>query len=136
MLSPKKTKYRKMHKGRIHGDAKGGFDINFGSFGMKAEEPARITARQIESARRAINRYLKREGRVWIRIFPDKPVSKKPIEVRMGGGKGAPEFWAAVVKPGRILFEVDGVVAEKAKIAFDLAGAKLPIKTRFVEKFE
>ena len=136
MLAPKKTKHRKAHKGRIHGNAKGGNEVNFGSFGMKALEPARITARQIEAARRAINRYLRRDGRLWVRLFPDKPVSKKPIEVRMGGGKGPLEYWASVVKPGRIMFELEGVSAEKAKIAFELAAAKLPIKAKFVEKHE
>ena len=136
MLAPKKTKHRKAHKGRIHGNAKGGSEVNFGSFGMKALEPARITARQIEAARRAINRYLRRDGRLWVRLFPDKPVSKKPIEVRMGGGKGPLEYWASVVKPGRIMFELEGVSAEKARVAFELAAAKLPIRAKFVEKHE
>ena len=132
MLQPKRTKYRKAFKGRISGAAKGGFNLDFGSFGLKAMEPDRLTARQIEAARRAITRHMKRAGRVWIRIFPDVPVSKKPAEVRMGSGKGAPEFWAARVKPGRILFELEGVTPEIAKEALALAAAKLPIKTRFV----
>ncbi len=132
MLAPKRTKFRKAFKGRIHGHAKGGTDLNFGAFGMKAVEPARLTARQIESARRTITRHMKRAGRLWIRIFPDVPVSKKPAEVRMGSGKGAPEWWACRIKPGRILFELDGVSAALAKEAFELAGRKLPIKTRFV----
>ncbi len=134
MLSPKRTKYRKAHKGRIHGAAKGGYALNFGSFGLKAVEPDRLTARQIEAARRAITRHLKRAGRVWIRIFPDVPVSTKPAEVRMGSGKGAPEFWVARVHPGRIMFEIDGVPRDLAKRAFELAAAKLPIKTRFVTR--
>lgn len=134
MLVPKRTKYRKQHKGRIHGVAKGGSDLNFGAFGLKAQEPDRITARQIEAARRAITRHLKRQGKVWIRIFPDVPVSKKPLEVRMGSGKGSPEFWVARVKPGRIMFEVDGVPENLAREAFELAMAKLPIKTKFVKR--
>jgi large subunit ribosomal protein L16 len=134
MLSPKRTKYRKAHKGRIHGTAKGGTALNFGAFGLKAVEPARITARQIEAARRAITRHLKRQGRVWIRIFPDVPVSSKPAEVRMGSGKGAPEFWVARVAPGRVMFEVDGVPGDLAQRAFELAAAKLPIKTRFITR--
>jgi large subunit ribosomal protein L16 len=134
MLAPKRTKYRKAFKGRIHGEAKGGTDLNFGAFGMKAVEPARLTSRQIEAARRTITRHMKRAGRLWIRIFPDVPVSKKPAEVRMGSGKGAPEFWVARVKPGRILFELDGVPADLAKEAFQLAGRKLPIATRFVAR--
>ena len=134
MLSPKRTKYRKAHKGRIHGTAKGGTSLNFGAFGLKAVEPARITARQIEAARRTITRHLKRQGRVWIRIFPDLPVSSKPAEVRMGSGKGSPEFWAARVHPGRIMFELDGVPVDLAKRAFELAAAKLPIKVRFVTR--
>jgi large subunit ribosomal protein L16 len=134
MLSPKRTKYRKAHKGRIHGLAKGGTDLNFGAYGLKAVEPARITARQIESARRAITRYIRRAGRVWIRIFPDVPVSQKPAEVRMGSGKGNPEFWVCRVKPGRILFELDGVAPDLAKRAFELASAKLPIQTRFITR--
>jgi large subunit ribosomal protein L16 len=134
MLSPKKTKFRKAFKGRIHGMAKGGTEVSFGSYGLKAVEPARITARQIEAARRAITRYIRRVGRVWIRIFPDLPVSRKPAEVRMGSGKGSVEFWAARVKPGRVMFELDGVSAEIAEKAFELAAAKLPIKTRFVKR--
>ena len=132
MLSPKRTKYRKQHKGRIHGDAKGGTTLNFGSYGLKAMEPERITARQIEAARRTITRQMKRQGRVWIRIFPDVPVSKKPLEVRMGSGKGSPEYYVARVKPGKIMFELDGVPRALAEEAFLLASAKLPIKTRFV----
>ncbi len=134
MLSPKKTKYRKQHKGRIHGNAKGGTQLNFGAYGLKALQPERITARQIEAARRAITRHLKRQGKVWIRIFPDVPVSKKPLEVRMGSGKGSPEFWVARVKPGRIMFEIDGVPANIAREAFDLAAMKLPIKTKFIAR--
>ena len=134
MLSPKRTKYRKAHKGRIHGNAKGGFTLNFGTYGLKALQPERITARQIEAARRAITRAMKRTGRVWIRIFPDVPVSKKPIEVRMGKGKGAPELWVTRVAPGRIMFEVDGVPEQIAREAFALAAAKLPIKTRFIQR--
>ena len=134
MLQQKRTKYRKMHKGRIKGAAKGGSALNFGTFGLKAQEPARVTARQIEAARRAMTRQMKRAGRVWIRIFPDVPVSKKPTEVRMGKGKGSPEFWAAKVKPGRIMFELDGVPRELAREAFVLAAAKLPIKTKFVTR--
>lgn len=136
MLSPKKTKHRKAFKGRIHGNAKGGVSLNFGSYGLKAVEPARITARQIESARRAITRHIKRSGRVWIRIFPDVPVSSKPAEVRMGSGKGSPEFWVARVKPGKIMFELDGVPQELAQRAFELAAAKLPIKTRLITRME
>ena len=134
MLSPKRTKYRKAHKGRIHGDAKGGTVLNFGSYGMKALQPERITARQIEAARRAITRHIKRQGRVWIRIFPDLPVTKKPTEVRMGKGKGAPEYYACRVKPGRIIFEVDGVTEEVARVALYKASAKLPIKTKFIRR--
>ena len=134
MLQPKRTKYRKAFKGRIHGKAKGGTTLDFGAFGLKAQEPDRLSARQIEAARRALTRAMKRAGRVWIRVFPDVPVSKKPTEVRMGSGKGAPEFWAARVKPGRILFEVDGVNRETAREALSLAAAKLPIKTRFVAR--
>ena len=136
MLQPKKTKYRKQFKGRIHGATKGGASLNFGSYGLKAIEPERITARQIEAARRAITRQMKRQGRVWIRIFPDVPVSKKPAEVRMGSGKGAPEFWAARVKPGRILFELDGVPVHVARQALLLGAAKLPIKTRIVTRLD
>jgi len=135
MLSPKRTKFRKAHKGRIHGKAKGGFTLNFGSFGLKAMEPERITARQIEAARRAMTRHMKRAGRVWIRIFPDVPVSSKPAEVRQGKGKGSPDYWACRVKPGRIMFEVDGVPRDVAKRAFELAAAKLPIHTKFVSRF-
>ena len=134
MLSPKKTKYRKQHKGRIHGLAKSGHTLAFGSYGLKAVEPDRLTARQIEAARRAITRHMKRTGKVWIRIFPDVPVSKKPLEVRMGSGKGSPEYWAARGRPGRILFEMDGVSEELAREAFDLAAMKLPIKTKFVAR--
>ena len=134
MLQPKRTKYRKAFKGRIHGDAKGGTTLNFGAYGLKAVEPERITARQIEAARRAITRQMKRAGRVWIRIFPDVPVSSKPTEVRMGKGKGAPEFWAARVKPGRIMFEIDGVPEDIAREALRLGAAKLPIKTRFIQR--
>jgi large subunit ribosomal protein L16 len=134
MLQPKRTKFRKQHKGRIHGAAKGGTELNFGTYGLKALEPDRITARQIEAARRAMTRAMKRAGRVWIRVFPDVPVSKKPTEVRMGKGKGSPEYWAARVKPGRIMFEIDGVNRETAQEALRLAAAKLPIKTRFVAR--
>ena len=134
MMQPARTKYRKAHKGRIHGLAKGGTTLNFGAFGLKAMEPARITQRQIESARRTITRHLKRVGRIWIRIFPDVPVSKKPAEVRMGSGKGSPEFWVCRVKPGRIMFEIDGVSEATAREGFALAAAKLPIKTRFVAR--
>ncbi len=134
MLQPKRTKFRKAFKGRIKGVAKGGSDLNFGQFGLKALEPERITARQIEAARRAMTRAMKRAGRVWIRIFPDLSVSDKPAEVRMGSGKGSPEYWACRVKPGRIMFEVDGVSEELAREAMSLAAAKLPIKTRFVSR--
>ena len=134
MLQPKKTKFRKQFKGRIAGVAKGGFQLDFGEFGLKALEPERVTARQIEAARRALTRHMKRAGRVWIRVFPDVPVSKKPTEVRMGKGKGAPEFWAAKVKPGRIMFEVGGVPVEVARESLALAAAKLPIKTRFIQR--
>ena len=134
MLQPKRTKYRKAHKGRIHGDAKGGFLLNFGSFGLKAAEPERITARQIEAARRAITRHMKRQGRVWIRIFPDLPVSAKPTEVRMGSGKGSVDRWVAKVKPGRIMFEIDGVSEEIAREALRLGAMKLPITTRVVAR--
>ena len=134
MLSPKRTKFRKAHKGRIHGVAKGGTQLNFGSYGLKAVTPERVTARQIEAARRAITRHLRRAGRVWIRIFPDVPVSSKPAEVRMGKGKGSPEFWVARVKPGRIMFEIDGVPWNLAKEAFTLAAAKLPLDTRIVRR--
>ena len=136
MLQPKRTKYRKAHKGRVHGNSKGGTTLNFGSYGLKAVEPGRVTARQIEAARRALTRHMKRLGRVWIRIFPDVPVSTKPAEVRMGSGKGAPEFWIVRIKPGRIMFEVDGVTKGMAKEGFDLAAAKLPIATRFVQRLD
>ena len=135
MLSPKRTKFRKAHKGRIHGKAKGGSKLNFGSYGLKALTAERVTARQIEAARRAMTRHMKRAGRVWIRIFPDVPVSQKPAEVRQGKGKGTPEYWVAKVKPGRIMFELDGVPIDVAKRAFELAAAKLPLKTRFVTRF-
>ena len=134
MLSPKRTKFRKGHKVRIHGTAKGGTTLAFGAYGLKAVEPARITARQIEAARRAITRHMKRVGKVWIRIFPDVPVSRKPAEVRMGSGKGTPEYWVCRVHPGRIMFEMDGVSKELATEAFTLASAKLPIKTRVVSR--
>ena len=134
MLQPKRTKYRKAQKGRIHGNAKGGASLNFGSYGLKAITPARVTARQIESARRTITRHMRRQGRVWIRIFPDLPISTKPAEVRQGKGKGAPEYWVARVKPGRIIFEVDGVTETVARRAFELASAKLPNLTKFVQR--
>ena len=134
MLQPKRTKYRKAHKGRIHGNAKGGSALNFGAYGMKAVEPGRLSARQIEAARRTITRHMKRVGKLWIRIFPDVPVSAKPAEVRQGKGKGSPEWWAARVKPGRIMFELDGVPRDVAEKAFILAAAKLPIRTRFVAR--
>ena len=134
MLSPKRTKFRKAHKGRIRGLAKGGTQLNFGSYGLKAVSPERVTARQIEAARRAITRHLRRTGRVWIRIFPDIPVSSKPAEVRMGKGKGTPEFWVARVKPGRIMFEIDGVSWDLAREAFTLAAAKLPLDTRIMRR--
>ena len=134
MLSPKRTKFRKAHKGRIHGNAKGGTDLSFGAYGLKATTPARITARQIEAARRAITRHIRRAGRVWIRIFPDVPVSSKPAEVRMGKGKGSPEFWICRVKPGRIMFELDGVAPDLARQAMILASAKLPVDTRFITR--
>ncbi len=134
MLSPKRTKYRKAHKGRIHGKAKGGYDLNFGSYGLKAMAPCRLTARQIEAARRTITRHMKRAGRIWIRVFPDLPVSQKPAEVRQGKGKGAPEYWACRIHPGRIMFEIDGVPQSVARRAMELASAKLPLKTRFVSR--
>ena len=134
MLQPKKTKFRKQFKGRIHGTAKGGFNLDYGQFGLKAVEPERVTARQIEAARRAITREMKRQGRVWIRVFPDIPVSAKPTEVRMGSGKGAPEYWAARVHPGRIMFEVDGVPEVVAREALRLGAAKLPVRTRFIQR--
>ena len=134
MLQPMRTKFRKAHTGRIHGVATSAADLAFGQYGLKAIEPDRVTARQIEAARRALTRHMKRSGRVWIRMFPDVPVSKKPLEVRMGSGKGAPEFWVARIKPGRILFEIDGVPIQLAKEALSLAAAKLSITTRFVER--
>ncbi len=134
MLSPKRMKFRKRHKGRIHGLAKGATELNFGAYGLKATTPERVTARQIEAARRAMTRHMKRAGRVWIRLFPDVPVSSKPAEVRMGGGKGSPEYWVCKVKPGRIMFEVDGVPQVVAREAFRLAAAKLPVRTRFVSR--
>ena len=134
MLSPKKTKFRKAFKGRIHGNAKGCNKLDFGSFGLKALQPERVTARQIEAARRAIARAMKRQGKIWIRIFPDVPVSKKPLEVRQGKGKGSPEFWACRVKPGRVMFEIDGVNEAVAKEALTLASAKLPIKTKIISR--
>lgn len=134
MLQPKKTKFRKQFKGRVRNQAKGGYELAFGEFGLKTMDPDRITARQIEAARRAMTRHMKRQGRVWIRIFPDVPVSKKPAEVRMGSGKGSPEFWAARVSPGRIMFEIGGVPVELAREALDLAAAKLPVRTRFVQR--
>jgi large subunit ribosomal protein L16 len=134
MLQPKRTKFRKAHKGRIHGVASSAVTLAFGQFGLKAMEPERITARQIEAARRALTRHMKRAGRVWIRVFPDVPVSKKPLEVRMGSGKGAPELWVTRVKPGRIIFEIDGVPSQVARESLALAAAKLPIKTRFIER--
>ena len=134
MLQPKRIKFRKQFKGRIHGTAKGGTALNFGAYGLKAQAPERITARQIEAARRAITRHMKRAGRVWIRIFPDVPVSSKPTEVRMGKGKGTPEYWVARVKPGKIMFEIDGVPEDVAREALRLGAAKLPIKTRFITR--
>jgi large subunit ribosomal protein L16 len=134
MLQPKKTKFRKQFKGRIHGVAKGGTDLNFGQYGLKCLEPERVNAREIEAARRAITREMKRQGRVWIRIFPDVPVSSKPTEVRMGKGKGAPDYWAARVKPGRIMFEIDGVGEDVAREALRLGAAKLSVRTRFVQR--
>lgn len=134
MLQPKRTKYRKMHKGRNRGNATRGNKVSFGEFGIRALDRARITARQIEAARRAINRYIKRGGKVWIRIFPDKPITKKPVEVRQGKGKGNVEYWVALVQPGRVLFELEGVSSEVAREAFRLASSKLPIKTEFVER--
>jgi large subunit ribosomal protein L16 len=134
MLQPIRTKFRKAHKGRIHGAASSAIDLAFGQYGLKALEPDRVTARQIEAARRALTRHMKRSGRVWIRMFPDVPVSKKPLEVRMGSGKGTPELWVARIKPGRILFEIDGVDAETAKEAMRLGAAKLSISTRFIAR--
>jgi len=134
MLSPKNLKYRKAHKGRIHGKAKGGTTLNFGAYGLKALSPQRVTSRQIEAARRAMTRHMKRAGRVWIRIFPDLPVTQKPAEVRQGKGKGSVEYWCCRVKPGRVMFELDGVTADVARRAFELAAAKLPLKTKFVTR--
>jgi len=134
MLAPKRTKFRKAHKGRIRGNAKGATTLNFGSYGLKALSPGRVTARQIEASRRAITRHMRRSGRVWIRIFPDVPVSQKPAEVRQGKGKGTPEYWAARVKPGRIMFEIDGVAQDVAKVALELAAAKLPVQTKVVTR--
>ncbi len=136
MLSPKRTKYRKQHKGRVHGLAKGGIALNFGAFGLKALTPGRINAREIEAARRAITRHMKRAGRLWIRVFPDVPISKKPTEVRMGKGKGTPEYWVARVHPGRILFELDGVPPGVARRALELGAAKLSVRTRFISRIE
>ena len=134
MLQPKRTKYRKAHKGRIHGKAKGGTALNFGAYGLKATTPGRVSARQIEAARRSITRRMKRVGKLWIRVFPDVPVSSKPAEVRQGKGKGSPEWWAVRVKPGRIMFELDGVSQDMAREAFRLASAKLPVQTRFISR--
>lgn len=134
MLQPKRSKYRKQFKGRVHGLAKGGTVLNFGTYGMKAVTPGRITARQIEAARRAITRHMKRAGKVWIRVFPDVPVTGKPAEVRMGKGKGSPEYWMCRIKPGRIMFELDGVDQDVARQAFELAAAKLPVQTRFIQR--
>ena len=134
MLAPKKFKHRKQHKGRIHGNAKGGSTLSFGAYGLKALQPNRITSRQIEAARRAITRHLRRQGKVWIRIFPDVPVTAKPLEVRQGKGKGSVEYWACRVKPGRVMFELDGITEEMAREAFDLAAMKLPIKTKFITR--
>ena len=134
MLQPKRTKYRKQFKGRVHGNAKGGSRLNFGNYGMKAVTPGRITARQIEAARRAITRHMKRAGKVWIRVFPDVPVTGKPAEVRMGKGKGSPEYWMCRIKPGRVMFELDGVDEDVAREAFALASAKLPVQTRFIQR--
>ncbi len=132
MLQPKRTKYRKAHKGRIHGNAKAGYSLNFGAYGLKALTPGRVSARQIEAARRTITRHMKRVGKLWIRVFPDVPVSQKPAEVRQGKGKGSPEWWAVRIKPGRIMFELDGVPRDLARDAFVLAAAKLPVRTKFV----
>jgi large subunit ribosomal protein L16 len=134
MLSPKKTKFRKQFKGRIHGSSKGNYSLTYGSYGLKALEPERVTSRQIEAARKAITRYLKRAGRMWIRIFPDVPVSKKPTEVRMGKGKGTPEYWAARVKPGRVMFEIDGVPSDIAHTALNLGSSKLPLQTKIIKR--
>jgi len=132
MLQPKRTKYRKAHKGRIHGNAKAGYSLNFGAYGLKALTPGRVSARQIEAARRTITRHMKRVGKLWIRVFPDVPVSQKPAEVRQGKGKGSPEWWAVRIKPGRIMFELDGVSRDLAREAFVLAAAKLPVRTKFI----
>jgi large subunit ribosomal protein L16 len=134
MLQPKRTKFRKQHKGKLHGNAKGGTDLNFGNYGLKAQEPNRVNAREIEAARRAITRHMKRAGRVWIRIFPDLPVTSKPTEVRMGKGKGSVDYWAARVKPGRVMFEIDGVPEDIAREALRLGAMKLSVKTRFVQR--
>lgn len=134
MLAPKKFKFRKQHKGRIHGNAKGGTTVAFGAFGLKALSPERVTSRQIEAARRAITRHIRRQGKVWIRVFPDVPVSKKPLEVRQGKGKGSVDHWAVRIKPGRVMFELDGVPEELAREAFDLAAMKLPVKTKFLKR--
>ena len=134
MLQPKRTKFRKAHKGRLKGVATSGTTLNFGAYGLKAIEPGRITARQLEATRRAITRHIKRAGRVWIRVFPDIPVSKKPTEVRMGKGKGSPEYWMVRIQPGKIMFELDGVPAELAREAFERGAAKLPVKTKFVTR--
>ena len=134
MLSPKRTKFRKAHKGRIHGNAKGGTQLNFGAYGLKAMTPERVTARQIEAARRAMTRHIKRGGKIWIRVFPDKPITGKPLEVRQGKGKGNVEYWVAQIQPGRVLYEVEGVSEELAREAFQLAAAKLPIQTTFVKR--
>ena len=134
MLQPIRTKFRKQHKGRIHGHATSAVDLHFGQYGLKALEPERVTARQIEAARRALTRHMKRQGQVWIRVYPDVPVTKKPLEVRMGSGKGSVELWVTRIKPGRIIFEIDGVSEQLAREAFALAAAKLPIKTRFVQR--
>ena len=136
MLMPKRVKYRKTHRGRMNGKAYRGSDIAFGEYGLQATQPAWVSSRQIEAARVAITRSIKRGGKVWIRVFPDKPVTKKPAETRMGKGKGAPEFWVAVVKPGRVLFEIEGITRQLAREAFDLGASKLPIKTRFIERYE
>ena len=134
MLQPKRTKFRKQHKGRIHGEAKGGTDMTFGQYGLKAIEPERVTARQIEAARRAMTRHINRGGKIWIRIFPDKPITKKPLEVRQGKGKGSVEYWVAQIQPGKMLYEMEGVSEEIAREAFMLAAAKLPIATKFVSR--
>lgn len=134
MLSPKKTKFRKAHKGRIHGNAKGGSSLLFGTYGLKALSPERVTARQIEAARRVITRFMKRQGKLWIRIFPDIPVTQKPTEVRMGKGKGSPEYWIARVKPGRIIFEIEGVEENIAREALEKATSKLPLQGKFIKR--